>query len=439
MLVPRVPGQALVEGGDSRSSSPLSSYQQALSPEPICKRPRIARLFRLNGILSHGMSASLPYREQRSSELFLIKQGVASGDIQAGYSNQETRLGLSRSSASNTGVRSHNAEKHPLTTSKCIPGTSKNRNTSTLTTILSASKLYSSGKSLSRATSNLRPSRVPLSLRSDRPTVVFLSQILPPSFNHLKRFQVRQIFLFDAPYIPACVVKAPGHSPRSFFGNLWDNLDLLSTRAFQSQGSPAKHPDPATAMHVGTNRRGWPKDRIPTEIYQRITEYLPRDSIEKMRLVCKEFEVNVSIVLFQSVVVPFRPEIYGMINASRRLVKDVKGKGKAKETDEDEPAIGDSPFGIYDQELKVGSVHKGMLVFKGWGPRIRKFAMVFEVDGGRSTPSHYATKSNILSPLLGCFALFGFPILQTSMWMCLCSPCHRPPSSALLPAKLVGY
>lgn len=232
--------------------------------------------------------------------------------------------------------------------------------------------------------------------------MVFLSQILPSSFSQLKRFQVRQIFLFDAPYIPACVVQAPAHSPRSFFGNLWDNTGLLSTGAFQKHDPPDKQHHHRPAMRLGADRQGWPQGRLPTEIYQRITEYLPRDSIEKLRLVCKEFEVNVSTVLFQSVVVPFRSEIYGMINASRRPgIKDVKGKGKAKETDEADLSIGDAPFGIYDQKLAIGSVHKGMAVFKGWGHRMRKFAMVFEVDGGRFTPNPCATKINTVSSLLG--------------------------------------
>ena len=225
--------------------------------------------------------------------------------------------------------------------------------------------------------------------------MVFLSQILPSSFSDLKRFQVTQILLFEAPYVPTCVVKAPGHTPRAFYGNLYDNYRLLSTRAFHSNTLPTKLQEPNTTMSLGGNGQGWPKNRIPTEIYERITEFLPRDSIETMRLVCKEFEVNVSSMLFQFVVVPFRPEIYGMIiTASRRLVtKDVKGKGKAKETDETDKDIGDAPFGIYDQKLKADGVQQGMLVFKGWGPRIQKFAMTFEVDGCKSNTNPCAIKA----------------------------------------------
>ena len=142
-------------------------------------------------------------------------------------------------------------------------------------------------------------------------------------------------------------------------------------------------------MHPGPNYQGWPKDRVPTEVYQFIIEYLPRDSIEAMRLVCREFENRVSLALFQSVVVPFRSEIYGMINTSHHLgIEDVKGKGKAKETDDDNRAISEAPFGIYDQKLNEGSVHQDMLVFKRWGPQIKKFAMVSEVDEGKLIPKH---------------------------------------------------
>lgn len=391
--VPRIPG-ALVEITNpdlARHSRDVArrerrrsrAYAQKMRSLAISKKPRHARESKVNGI-RHGMSASLRDRIEKVLDLLLIFRVVAGENSQAGDSSRHSRLGLARSSDPNTGVRSHNKLKRQRTASKHLPSALNHRSKPSHPSIRSAHKLYSSRQSLSRATSNLHPSRVPLSLTPNRPSVVFQSQLLPPSFSQVKRFQISQIFLLDAPYIPTCVVKAPGHSPRSFFGNLWDNSDLLSTRAFRKQAPLATPHHPAKAMSLGTGPQGWPRGRIPTEIYRRITEYLPRDSIENMRLVCKEFEVNVSVVLFQSVVVPFRSEIYGMINASRRSGnKDIKGKGKAKEPDGADLAIEDAPFGIYDQKLEIGSVHKGMAVFKGWGPRIRKFAMVFEVDGGK--------------------------------------------------------
>jgi len=77
-----------------------------------------------------------------------------------------------------------------------------------------------------------------------------------------------------------------------------------------------------------------------------------------MRLVNKEFETKVSQYLFRVVVVPFRPEIYGI---------------------SPEPA----PTGSQDARAMRGSVmlqDKGMKVFKGFGSRISKFAMSFEFD-----------------------------------------------------------
>lgn len=317
-------------------------------------------------------------------DLLLIFRVVAGEDSQAGDGSRDSLVGFARSSDPKASVRSHNKAKRQRTASTQLPSALNYPSGPTHTFDLIEDNLYLNRQSLSRADSIVHPSRVPLSLTPNRPSVVFQSQILPPSFSQEKRFQIRQIFLHDAPYIPTCVVMAPGHRIRSFFGNLWDNSDLLSSRALKKHDPVTKQHQPAKAMDWHTVLRRWPQGRIPTEIYRRITEYLPRDSIENMRLVCKEFEVNVSAVLFQSVVVPFRPEIYGMINASRLAgIKDIEGKGKAKVADGADLAIGDAPFGIYDQELEIGAIHKGMAVFKGWGPRIRKFAMVFEVDAGK--------------------------------------------------------
>lgn len=58
----------------------------------------------------------------------------------------------------------------------------------------------------------------------------------------------------------------------------------------------------------------WPSNLLPVEIFNLIIAYLPRSNIQCMRLVNKEFEQKVSEYLFRVVVVPFKPEIYG-INA----------------------------------------------------------------------------------------------------------------------------
>lgn len=57
---------------------------------------------------------------------------------------------------------------------------------------------------------------------------------------------------------------------------------------------------------------GWPAKVIPVEIFTIILSYLPRSSAQNVRLVNREFESKVAQALFNVVVVPFRPEIYGI-------------------------------------------------------------------------------------------------------------------------------
>lgn len=102
----------------------------------------------------------------------------------------------------------------------------------------------------------------------------------------------------------------------------------------------------------------WPQGRLPIEIFTLIVNYLPRSSVQNMRLVNKEFEAKVSHYLFRVVVVPFRPEIYDVVPS---------------------PVAYASQGGLALQ----GSVKlqgKGMKVFEGFGDRISKFAMSFEFD-----------------------------------------------------------
>ena len=107
---------------------------------------------------------------------------------------------------------------------------------------------------------------------------------------------------------------------------------------------------------------------LPVEIFQLIIEYLPRSSIQNMRCVNKEFEKNISAYLFKVVVVPFKPEIYG-IAPETTLTGSADAKTRAN-------------------EILPGSVmllDKGMRVFQGFGSHIRKFAMSFEFDEKKLT------------------------------------------------------
>ncbi|KAK6605683.1 f-box domain-containing protein [Botrytis cinerea] len=108
-------------------------------------------------------------------------------------------------------------------------------------------------------------------------------------------------------------------------------------------------------MTVTTGQNGWPPHRLPVEIFNLIIKNLPRSTIHKMRLVNHEFEANVSEYLFKYVVVPFRPEIYGIAS---------------------EPSTSHSSILLQD---------KGMRIFQGFGRHIRHFAMSFEVDIAKLT------------------------------------------------------
>jgi hypothetical protein len=73
------------------------------------------------------------------------------------------------------------------------------------------------------------------------------------------------------------------------------------------------------------NLVSWPSMELPVEIFTIIIAYLPRSSIQSMRLVNKEFEEKVSEYLFRVVVVPFKPEIYGISGAADARVSDLLG------------------------------------------------------------------------------------------------------------------
>ncbi|CAL3964895.1 hypothetical protein PZA11_002208 [Diplocarpon coronariae] len=101
-------------------------------------------------------------------------------------------------------------------------------------------------------------------------------------------------------------------------------------------------------------KTAWPLLAIPVELFTLITSYLPRSNIQNMRLVNKEFDRKVSEALFRLVVVPFRPEIYGI----------------TQETTSSDDVV---PGSIMIQD-------HGMRVFQGFGRWIRRFAMSFEID-----------------------------------------------------------
>jgi hypothetical protein len=168
-----------------------------------------------------------------------------------------------------------------------------------------------------------------------------------------------------------------------------DRLKFLSNLIRPPRfASPAQRPPNATPNHPMMLRKGrsnanedsdpdlpqascptWPEGRVPTELFEEIADYLNRDDIKSMRLVCREFDRHISQVIFKTVVVPFNTEIYGMLGQEK---PDLKGKKKvAVETKSLlwKNANGDDVYNGH-----------GLDVFRGFGQHILRFGMSFEVN-----------------------------------------------------------
>ena len=61
--------------------------------------------------------------------------------------------------------------------------------------------------------------------------------------------------------------------------------------------------------------RGWPPTLVPVEIFEHVGSSLSRDDLLSMRLVNHEFEAKISSRIFQTVVVPFKTDIYGVADS----------------------------------------------------------------------------------------------------------------------------
>lgn len=146
-----------------------------------------------------------------------------------------------------------------------------------------------------------------------------------------------------------------------------------------------------TGVKPAPTRTTWPLNELPKEIFDLITDYLSRDDIKSMRLVCREFEQKVSDTLFNTSVVPFNTELYDMIDedakASIRAAQPTmrarpKRKGRAR--DMPEMGLDGAQAGLQwqnDKDDAEGKVYQGhgLRVFQGFGPHIKRFGMSFEV------------------------------------------------------------
>ncbi|KAH3994698.1 hypothetical protein HBI38_026710 [Parastagonospora nodorum] len=115
---------------------------------------------------------------------------------------------------------------------------------------------------------------------------------------------------------------------------------------------------------------GRPKWDLPVELVEIIASYLDRDDIKSLRMVSRELNYFVSQVIFQTVVVPFNTEIYGMLAQGQK--PDLKGKKRARR---EKP--GYSWRNANGDEVYNGH---GLDVFKGFGQHILQYGMSFEVN-----------------------------------------------------------
>lgn len=205
-----------------------------------------------------------------------------------------------------------------------------------------------------------------------------LPYLIPRSFDMVRRRQILEVFSDYARHIRRVISVTGTGIP----------VERHYAAAQLTQEDEPIDQSTFVEPPLGPTGQGWPEKPLPTEVMEQIVKYLPRDTVQNMRLVNHEFEKRVSSVAFKSVVVPFRAEIYGMMvhdsKAKKPAVIDVKGKGKAKEItpETDNGADEFYPLGDYCK-VKAKDVYDGMKVFEAWGSHIKQFAMTFEVDLGK--------------------------------------------------------
>ena len=237
---------------------------------------------------------------------------------------------------------------------------------------LQLSLAYANHHNLRRpATTTLLP---PLRLLST-PSLLFTSELLPRGFNARKRLDILHIFRTKATYVPACIsIASRGPS--------------VQYHVVSPMDSSSNHSTPFDAP-LGQDGVGWPKDSIPMEVFLNIAAYLPRDALQSLRLINREFEKKTSCSVFRNVVVPFGPQIWDLMVHDGSVpgvdIVDIKGKGKARGKIHKVSHDMIYPNSFYPEVPveKDVTVHDGMKVFQAWGRHIRKFAMAFDAEEGK--------------------------------------------------------
>ena len=78
---------------------------------------------------------------------------------------------------------------------------------------------------------------------------------------------------------------------------------------------PDWDPPPPLINPLTHSDRGWPPNVVPVEIFEHLGSSLSRDDLFSMRLVNHEFEAKISSRIFQTVVIPFKSDIYGVADS----------------------------------------------------------------------------------------------------------------------------
>ncbi|MCJ1359872.1 MAG: hypothetical protein MMC33_009875, partial [Icmadophila ericetorum] len=134
------------------------------------------------------------------------------------------------------------------------------------------------------------------------------------------------------------------------------------------------------------SRWTWPKTELPVEIFELIASFLPREDIQSMRLVSRHFEKNISLPMFRTVVVPFRSELQDLMLGSKGFGNTSKDESKRVAEKENVDILTQLlvteplPNGLLVQSVSLENLDRGMRVFQGWGPHIRRIAMAFELN-----------------------------------------------------------
>lgn len=137
----------------------------------------------------------------------------------------------------------------------------------------------------------------------------------------------------------------------------------------------------------GPDTPGWPAQQIPVEIYDMIAKNLPREDVQNLRLVNREFDAKLAGSYFKVVVVPFRPEfeaLYGSLSINpghesyeNRLSLVLKGQsaeGKATDNEGQQNIV-------KDRKSDTSLLSDGYRVFEQFGAScMRKFALALELN-----------------------------------------------------------